>query len=105
MDGGDLTVAWPPDAADPTNDVIAVVRPSDVALHIGRPEGSARNVMRGRIEEVATIGGRARIRVASAPRIVAELTTGSVERLSLAVGTEVWASFKAVEVRLTLPHP
>jgi molybdopterin-binding protein len=35
--------------------------------------------------------------------LVAEITPGSVKRLGLEVGTEVWASFKAVEVRLVLP--
>jgi molybdate transport system ATP-binding protein len=102
---GDIAVAWPQGATDPMNDVIAVLRPADVALHVHRPEGSPRNVLRGRIEEVATTGGRSRVRLSSSPPIVAEVTTGSVQRLSLAVGTEVWASFKAVEVRLELPPP
>jgi molybdate transport system ATP-binding protein len=103
-EAGDIAVAWPPGATDPTDDVIAVLRPADVALHLHRPEGSPRNVLHGRIDEVATTGGRSRVRVASSPPIVAEVTTGSVQRLSLAVGSEVWASFKAVEVRLELPR-
>jgi molybdate transport system ATP-binding protein len=102
-EAGDIAVAWPQGATDPTDDVIAVVRPADVSLHVHRPEGSPRNVLQGRIDEVATSGGRSRVRVASSPPIVAEVTTGSVQRLSLAVGTDVWASFKAVEVRLELP--
>jgi molybdate transport system ATP-binding protein len=105
IDRGEIAVAWPPGATDPTDDVIAVVRPSDVALHVAKPEGSPRNVLRGRIDEIWVTGGRARIRVASAPPIVAEVTTGSVERLSLTEGAEIWASFKAVEVRLELPGP
>lgn len=104
-DAGEISVAWPPSATDPTDDVIAVVRPSDVAVHVSKPEGSPRNVLRGRVGEVSTSGGRARIRVASSPPIVAEVTTGSMERLSLGVGAQVWASFKAVEVRVELPGP
>jgi hypothetical protein len=34
--------------------------------------------------------------------LIAEVTAGSVTRLGLAPGTDVWASFKAVEVSLHL---
>jgi molybdopterin-binding protein len=46
---------------------------------------------------------RARVRLATAPPLVAEVTLGSVERLRLRSGVEVWASFKAVEVELLPP--
>ncbi len=39
----------------------------------------------------------------TAPPLVAEVTLGSVERLRLRSGVEVWASFKAVEVELLPP--
>jgi molybdopterin-binding protein len=83
--------------------VLAVLRPSDVALHISRPEGSARNVVRGRVAEIAIEGERARVRLAGSPPVVAEITLGSVDRLGLREGENAWASFKAVEVVLVLP--
>ena len=101
---GALTVAWPdalPRAA--IADVRATLSPWEISLHAERPEGSARNVLRGVVEEVAITGGRARIRLRTRPSLVAELTTGSVERLGLRPGAEVWASCKAVEIRLMVP--
>ena len=104
IDDGELTVVWPerlPDVSVP--DVRATLAPHEISLHTERPEGSPRNVFHGPIEEVAIAGGRARVRVATSPPLVAELTTGSVERLGLRPGVDVWASCKAVEVRLMVP--
>jgi molybdate transport system ATP-binding protein len=104
-DGGELIVAWPAGAARTvTEGVIATLRPADVVLHTSRPEGgSARNVLRGPIDAVSVEGERARVRIASAPPIVAEVTLGSVARLGLLEGADVWASCKAVELALQLP--
>ena len=60
-------------------------------------------MFQGTIEEIATVGGRARVRLRTQPPLVVELTTGSVERLGLAPGVDVWASCKAVEIRLMVP--
>jgi molybdate transport system ATP-binding protein len=103
---GDLVVAWPAGvpAEAPIQDAIATLRPVDVVLHTSAPEGgSARNVVRGTIEAVVIEGDRARVRLAGAPPVVAEVTMGSVERLGLREGIDVWASFKAVELQLRLP--
>ncbi len=101
---GALTVGWPDDVPHaPVERVLATLRPSDVALHLRRPEGSPRNVLEGPVAEVAVHGERARVRVRSAPPVIAEVTLGSVERLALREGTHVFASWKAVEVRLVLP--
>lgn len=77
---------------------IATLKPIDVALHAAEPEGSPRNVVHGPIGEIAIDGERARIRVDGEPPLTAEITAGSLARLGLAVGADVWASFKAVEV-------
>jgi molybdopterin-binding protein len=57
-------------------------------------------VVQGVVEEVAILGDRARVRLAGEPALVAEVTTGSVDRLGIVVGGRLWASFKAVEVHL-----
>jgi molybdopterin-binding protein len=102
--GGELTVVWPQHlAVAPVADVRATLSPAEIALHIEEPHGSSRNVFRGTVEEVATVGGRARIRLRTAPPLVAELTTGSVDRLGIVPGHEIWASCKAVEIRLMVP--
>src|SRR6266576_496528 len=96
-----VTVPWPDGmAVGPIDDVLATLAPADVALHAARPEGSARNVVEGVVEEVAILGDRARVRLNGSPRLVAEITTGSVARMMIRTGTVVWASFKAVEVHL-----
>jgi molybdate transport system ATP-binding protein len=101
---GELAVAWPAGLDRlPIEGVVAIVRPIDVAVHVDRPEGSPRNVLHGRIAEVAVEGDRARIRLDSTPPIVAEMTLGSLERLALRSGGHAWASFKAVEIELVLP--
>ena len=43
---------------------------------------------------------RARVGLASEPPLVAEVTAPSVARLGLSEGVHVWASFKALEVRV-----
>lgn len=103
-DTGAVVVPWPADLqTGPVDDVLAVLRPADVSLHTAEPQGSARNVLHGSIAEIAMEGERARVRLASAPAVVAEVTRGSVDRLGLHEGGTVWASFKAVEVRLIVP--
>jgi molybdate transport system ATP-binding protein len=101
---GSIVVPWPDDRPRQGVDgVLAVLRPSDVVLHTARPEGSARNVVHGRVAEIAIEGERARVRLIGAPPVVAEITLGSVDRLGLREGGTAWASFKAVEVTLVLP--
>jgi molybdopterin-binding protein len=71
-----------------------------VTVSLKPPEGSARNVFEGIVTSIAIEGDRARVRMATEPSLVAELTLGSAQRLGLREGTRIWASFKAVEVQL-----
>jgi molybdate transport system ATP-binding protein len=101
---GSVVVPWPGDLPRrAVEGVLAMLRPSDVVLHTARPEGSARNVVQGRVAEIAIEGERARVRLTGEPPVVAEITLGSVGRLGLREGDTAWASFKAVEVTLVLP--
>ncbi|HXF73575.1 MAG TPA: ABC transporter ATP-binding protein [Actinomycetota bacterium] len=97
---GELLVAYPEGVAGRRDRVLAVVRPADVSIHLREPVGSARNVLAGPVRDLVVEQDRVRVRIASRPPIVAEITAGSAERLALRPGTRVWASFKAVEVRL-----
>jgi molybdate transport system ATP-binding protein len=92
-----------PEWSGPLEDVVALLRPADVVLHLERPEGSARNLVHGRIASIAVEGERARIRLDAEPPLLADVTVGSVRRLGLHTGDEVWASFKAIEVELLPP--
>jgi molybdate transport system ATP-binding protein len=95
---GEVVVPWPEELEG--GDVIGLLKPVDVTISLDAPEGSARNAFRGRVTSIAIEGDRARIRLATSPPLVAEVTVGSIERLGLREGSEVWASFKAVEVQV-----
>jgi len=97
---GELIVAWPHGVQAERSRVLALVRPADVSLHLRPPVGSARNLLEGPVRDLTVEGDRVRVRLASRPPIVAEITAGSAARLGLRPGTTVWASFKAVEVRV-----
>ncbi len=98
---GDVTVS-PEALPSPGARATGSLKPVDVSLHTREPEGSARNVVRGAIAEIAVDGERARVRLASRPPITAEVTAGSAARMGLRPAVEVWASFKAVEVSLRI---
>jgi molybdate transport system ATP-binding protein len=93
--GGNLVVA---EAL--AGDVFAAVHPRAVTILRARPEGSPRNVWQGRIEEVDVEGTVARVRIATTPPIVAEVTMAAVAALALAAGEDVWVSVKATEIVL-----
>ena len=85
--------------AEPVDgEVFAVIHPRAVALHRAHPEGSPRNVWRGRAATVDLQGDRVRVRVEGDIAIVAEVTPAAVSELALAEGGEVWASVKATEI-------
>jgi molybdate transport system ATP-binding protein len=79
-------------------DVFAVIHPRAVALHRARPEGSPRNVWRGRAAALDFQGDRVRVGVEGEMPIVAEITPAAVRELDLAEGAEVWVSVKATEI-------
>jgi molybdate transport system ATP-binding protein len=91
--GGRLTV---PDVEP--GDVFAVIHPRAVTVHRHRPDGSPRNVWRGRVGEVDREGTRVRLLIEASPPIVAEITPAALAELGLEPGTEVWISVKATEV-------
>ncbi|MGH2473096.1 MAG: ABC transporter ATP-binding protein [Candidatus Limnocylindria bacterium] len=84
------------DAVD--GEVFAMIHPRAVALHRGRPEGSPRNVWRGRASALDFQGDRVRVGVEGEMPIVAEVTPAAVRDLDLAEGGEVWVSVKATEI-------
>src|SRR6476620_7550536 len=68
----------------------------DGVVTVPWPEG----IPVGPVDDVAVVSDRARVRLASSPRLVAEITSGSAARMAIGTGTVVWASFKAVEIHL-----
>jgi molybdate transport system ATP-binding protein len=85
-------------ADDIDGEVFAVIHPRAVALHRTRPEGSPRNVWRGRASVLDFQGDRVRVGVEGEMPIIAEVTPAAVSDLDLAEGGEVWVSVKATEI-------
>lgn len=87
-------------AADPglSGEVFVAIDPREIVLSRDAPSGSARNVFRGRVVEIAPEpprGERIRVALATRPPLVAEVTREALGALGLTEGAEVHASFKA----------
>jgi molybdate transport system ATP-binding protein len=96
-DGG---VVYSVDEAE--GDVEVAVYPWDVSIALEAPDDSALNHVRGPITSLVLVGNRARVQVGG---LVGEVTAASAERLGLAEGDLVMASFKAAATRLVERAP
>jgi molybdate transport system ATP-binding protein len=93
LESGDLAFSTDPGAGR----VGLAVYPWEVALAHVIPADSAANHIRGEVRSLVTLGNRVRVRVGP---LTAEVTAASADRLALAVGEPVVASFKATASRL-----
>jgi molybdate transport system ATP-binding protein len=94
LEGGGVVVT-----ADPADgDVYVAIQPHSVSLHRAQPDGSPRNVWRGRIRGADLLGDRIRIHVEGPVPIVAEVTAAAVGELGLHEGVDVWAAVKATDL-------
>jgi molybdate transport system ATP-binding protein len=94
LDGG-ATVAV---AEDTTGRVFVAIRPESVALYLTKPEGSPRNVWRGRLAGATPHGATVRCELDGEVPLIADVTATAFAELGLAPGSEVWAAVKASEV-------
>ncbi|MGW5847517.1 ABC transporter permease [Streptomyces sp. NPDC055254] len=97
--GGRLVVS---EALPEGTGALAIIAPEAVSVHRTRPGGSPRNVWRGTVREITSVGSRLRVLVASeeAPDLVAEITPDAAAELGIVDGVAVWTSVKATEVTL-----
>jgi molybdate/tungstate transport system ATP-binding protein len=79
----------------------AVIRSEEVVLSLEPPSTSARNLFRGAVAELSTLGAfaRATLDVDGQP-LVAAVTTRSVQEMGLREGMTAYATFKAMAVHL-----
>jgi tungstate transport system ATP-binding protein len=80
--------------------VVLCIRPENVTISTRHShEGtSARNVFHGRIVKIISMGIYQKVHLHCGFPLVAFVTNHSLEELSLTVGKEMWASFKATAV-------
>ena len=96
---GGATVYSTDEASGP---VSVLVYPWEVSLGLEPADDSALNHLRGPVISLAPVGNRVRVRVGE---LTAEVTAASAERLGLALGRPVVASFKATATRLLPRSP
>ena len=98
LDGGGSVVS-----TDRAEGRVAVsVHPWEITLGPAGDErtGSAQNHVPARVESVTAVGSRARVGLVAGQPLAAEITTASAERLGLAPGVHVVATWKATATRL-----
>jgi tungstate transport system ATP-binding protein len=100
--GGAVVQAIVP-SLDSGGEVLVCLRPEDVVLEPAGLDGhptSARNHLRGTVRRITTVGGQVRVVLDCGFTLVAFITKRSLEEMSLGVGDEVVASFKATAVHV-----
>jgi molybdate transport system ATP-binding protein len=79
-------------------ELFVAVSPREITLYRTPPDGSARNLYRGRVVELVPeppFGERVRVVLDTHPPLVAEVTRAAAAELELVEGQELFASFKA----------
>ena len=82
------------------SNVFAALHPRAIILSHDKPESSARNVHRCAVESIDPIEGALRISLTGPIALTAEITDEARADLNITPGAQVWASFKATEVRV-----
>ncbi len=80
--------------------VYVLTRPEDIALTLARDTSSARNVYPGRVTGTVLAGPLVRMKLDCGFPLNVLLTRRSAEEMGLALGSEVFASFKATALRV-----
>jgi molybdate transport system ATP-binding protein len=81
-------------------DVYATIRPESIVISLRPLESSARNLLKGRITGVRDEGGLLKIELDAGVPVISAITRRSCEDMELAVGMEVFLTFKAVDVHV-----
>lgn len=93
---GTAVAALPGDPAPhPGGPAVALFRPQSVAIYRDAPEGSPRNAIATRIQEIEPLGDRIRVRCGD---LSADVTIAAAAELGLAPGDRVVLAVKATEV-------
>ena len=80
--------------------VYALIRPEDITFTLAREASSARNTFEGQIRRMTPLGPLVRLEVDCGLPLLGALTSRSAQEMGLAVGTQVFASFKATAVHV-----
>lgn len=100
--GGEIASTDPGEGA-----VTATVFPWEISIDLqpADPTGSQLNHLAAVVESVVAVGGRVRVGLLADQPLVAEISPASVQRLDIAPGSQVVASWKAAATRLVAERP
>ena len=71
-----------------------------MALFHERPAGSPRNAWQAPIEAIEPTLDSVRVRLGGPAPLVAEVTSGTIASMQLAIGRLVWVAIKATEIQV-----
>jgi len=80
--------------------VYALIRPEDITLSLTKDHGSARNAFGGTINKITTLGSLVHIEVNCGFPLFVVVTARSALDMGLAVGMQVFVSFKATAIKV-----
>jgi molybdenum ABC transporter ATP-binding protein len=82
-----------------SGDTLVAFFPSDVSISLEPPSSSAVNVFETSIKEIVHLGDKVRLTLNGKLPLCAEITAGSLDRMGLREGDEVYASLKATAIK------
>jgi tungstate transport system ATP-binding protein len=77
-----------------------LIRPEIIVFSLSGQAGSARNVFRGKVSKINTLGSSVRIEVACGFPLMGVITTQAAEELNISIGKDIYASFKATAIHV-----
>jgi len=81
-------------------EVYASIRPEDIIISLQRMESSARNCIKGKVNELIDMGGIMRVMVDCGALFAVNITQASCAEMEISLGKEVYLIFKAQNVNL-----
>jgi tungstate transport system ATP-binding protein len=80
--------------------VEVLIRPEIIVFSLSGEAGSARNVFKGKVSKINTIGPIVRIEVVCGFPLLGVITTQAAQELNISIGRDVYVSFKATAIHV-----
>jgi tungstate transport system ATP-binding protein len=80
--------------------VYALIRPEDITFTLSKEASSARNIFKGKISRMTSVGPLVRLEVDCGLPLLGVITKRSAQELDLTIGKHVYASFKATAIHI-----
>jgi tungstate transport system ATP-binding protein len=78
--------------------VYILIRPEVIVFSLSADATSARNVLKGKVNSITTVGHMVRLEVDCGFSLLGTITKHAAQDLNIAIGTELYAAFKATSI-------